>query len=45
MEWIRQLQEAINFMEEHLLEDIRSEDAASRVHMASPLAMQLVLDL
>ena len=34
MEWMRQLQEAIDFMEAHLLEDINYEDVARWVHMS-----------
>lgn len=34
MEWIRQLQNAVEYMEEHLLEDINYEDAARWVHMS-----------
>jgi len=34
MEWIRQLQRAVDYMEEHLLEDINYEDAARWVHMS-----------
>ncbi len=32
MDWIRQLQKAVDYIEEHLLEDINYEDAARRVH-------------
>ena len=35
MEWIRQLQEAICFMETHLLEKINYEDVAASVYMSS----------
>lgn len=34
MEWIKQLQEAVSFMEAHLLEDINYEDVARWVHMS-----------
>ena len=34
MEWIRQLQEAICFMETHLLEKINYEDVAASVYMS-----------
>jgi len=34
MEWISQLQHAINFIESHLLENINYEDAAQSVHMS-----------
>lgn len=34
MEWIRQLQDALNYIEEHLLEDINYEDAARHVYMS-----------
>lgn len=34
MEWIHQLQEAVNYIEAHLLEDINYEDAARWVHMS-----------
>ena len=34
MEWIRQLQNAVGFMEDHLLEDINYEDVARWVHMS-----------
>ena len=34
MEWIRQLQEAINFMETHLLEKINYETVAASVYMS-----------
>ncbi|MBE6759561.1 MAG: AraC family transcriptional regulator [Ruminococcaceae bacterium] len=34
MEWINQLQEAVGFMEAHLLEDINYEDVARWVHMS-----------
>ncbi len=34
MEWIRQLQSAVSYMEEHLLEDINYEDAANSVYMS-----------
>ena len=35
MEWIRQLQEAIRFIEAHLLEKINYETVAASVHMSS----------
>lgn len=35
MEWITALQQAINYMEEHILEDINYEDAARRVYISS----------
>lgn len=35
MEWIKQLQNAVNFMEEHLLEKISYEDVAGSVYMSS----------
>ena len=34
MEWIHQLQNAVAFMEEHLLENINYEDVASHVYMS-----------
>lgn len=34
MEWIRQLQHAVSFMEEHLLEDISYKDVAASVYMS-----------
>ena len=34
MEWLKQLQDAVNYMEAHLLEQISYEDAADRVHMS-----------
>lgn len=34
MEWIRSVQEAIAWLEEHLLDDVRFEDAARHVHMS-----------
>lgn len=35
MEWMKQLQDAVNYMEEHLLEDINYEDVAASVYMSS----------
>lgn len=35
MNWIEMLQKAINYMEEHLLEDINYEDVAKSVHMST----------
>lgn len=35
MEWIKQLQNAVNYMEEHLLEKISYEDVAKSVYMSS----------
>lgn len=35
MEWIRQLQDAVNFIEEHLLEKINYENVAKSVYMSS----------
>lgn len=35
MEWIAALQKAINYMEEHLLEDINYETVARQVHISS----------
>lgn len=35
MEWIKLLQDAINYMEEHLLENINYEDVAKKVCMSS----------
>lgn len=34
MEWVRQLQRAVDFMEEHLLEDINYEDVAGHIYMS-----------
>lgn len=34
MEWLHQLQKAVDFMEAHLLEDISYEDVASHVYMS-----------
>jgi len=34
MEWIRQLQSAVEYMEDHLLEDINYEDAARHVYLS-----------
>ncbi|MBQ4486246.1 MAG: helix-turn-helix transcriptional regulator [Oscillospiraceae bacterium] len=35
MDWIADLQKAINYMEEHLLEDINYEDVAAQVYISS----------
>ena len=35
MEWIAALQQAIIYMEEHLLEEINYEDVAKHVHVSS----------
>ena len=35
MEWITSLQKAINYIEEHILEDINYEDAARQVYISS----------
>ena len=35
MEWLKQLQDAVNYMEAHLLEQISYEDAARSVYMSS----------
>lgn len=35
MEWIAALQKAVNYMEEHLLEEINYEDVAKHVHTSS----------
>ena len=34
MNWVETLQQAVNYMEEHLLEDINYEDVARQVHMS-----------
>lgn len=35
MEWIAAMQQAITYMEEHLMEEISYEDAAKQVHTSS----------
>ena len=35
MEWIAAMQEAISYMEDHLLEEINYEDVARHVHTSS----------
>ena len=35
MEWIATMQQAISYMEEHLLEEINYEDVARHVHTSS----------
>lgn len=35
MEWITSIQQAINYIEEHILEDINYEDAAKQVYISS----------
>lgn len=39
MEWLESLRAVLNYLEEHLLEDITPEDAAAQVHM-SPVYLQ-----
>ena len=35
MAWIEMLQQAINYMEDHLMDDINYEDVADMVYMSS----------
>ena len=35
MEWIAAMQQAITYMEEHLMEEINYEDVAKHVHTSS----------
>ncbi|MBQ2957286.1 MAG: AraC family transcriptional regulator [Clostridia bacterium] len=44
MEWIRQLQEALNYIESHLLEEISYESVASHIYM-SPYAFHRAFSL
>ena len=39
MEWLSSIRTAINYMEEHLTDDISAQDVAARVHL-SPFFLQ-----
>ena len=39
MEWLSSIRTAINYMEEHLTDDISAQDVADRVHL-SPFFLQ-----